>query len=103
MAIPALLCDSEAWTLTARDASRPTEMRFLRAVKGCIRHDRLLNEYIGNELGVQPIQDKLSTYRENWKKQLERMPEERIPKQTVQCQHRRRRTVGRPWKRRNQM
>jgi hypothetical protein len=28
---------------------------------------------------VEPIQDKLSNYRENWKTHLERMPEERYP------------------------
>jgi hypothetical protein len=83
MAIPAVLHGSEAWTLTARDTSRihAAEMRFLRAVKGCARHDRLQNEDIRNELGVEPIQDKLSTYRENWKTHLKRMPEERIPTQ----------------------
>jgi hypothetical protein len=83
MAIPAALHGSEAWTLTARDTGRihAAEMRFLRAVKGCARHDRLRNEDIRNELGVEPIQDKLSNYRENWKTHLRRMPEERIPTQ----------------------
>jgi hypothetical protein len=34
------------------------------------------------------MQDKLSNYRDNWKTHLERMTEERIPKQIVQCQPR---------------
>jgi hypothetical protein len=55
-------------------------MRFLRDVKGCTRQDRLRNEDIRNELGIEPIQDKLSIYRQNWETHLERMSEERIPK-----------------------
>jgi hypothetical protein len=50
-------------------------MRFLRAVKGCTKHDRLQNEDIRNELGVEPIQFKLNNCRENWKTHLERMLE----------------------------
>jgi hypothetical protein len=82
MAIPALLYGSEAWTVTARDTSRihVAEMHFLRAVKGCTRHDRLWNEDIRNEFGVEQIQDKLSNCREKWKTHLEPMPEETIPK-----------------------
>jgi hypothetical protein len=58
-------------------------MRFLRAVKGCTRQDRPRNEDIRNELGVEPIQYKLSNYRENWKTHLERTPEERIPNHSI--------------------
>jgi hypothetical protein len=67
MTISAPLYDSGACTLTARDTNRiqTVEMRFLTAVKGCTRHDSLRNEDIRNELGVEPIQDKLSNYREN--------------------------------------
>jgi hypothetical protein len=78
-------------------------MCFLRAVKGRTRHNRLRNEDITNELGIEPIQDELSKYRENWKTNSEHMPGERMPKRIVQYQHRGRRTVGRPWKRWNQM
>jgi hypothetical protein len=78
-------------------------MSFLRAVKGCTGHDRLRNEDIRNELGIEPIRDKLSNYRQNWETHLERMSEERIPKQILYHQPRGRRTVGRPWKRWNQM
>jgi hypothetical protein len=38
------------------------------------------NEDIINELGIEPIKDKLSNYSENWKTHLERMTEERIPR-----------------------
>jgi hypothetical protein len=76
---------------------------FLRAAKGYTRHDQLRNEDIRIELGVEPIQDKLSNYRENWKTHLQHVPEERMPKQIVQYQPRDRRTVGRPWKRWNKM
>jgi hypothetical protein len=78
-------------------------MHFLRGVKGCTRHDRLRYEDIRNELGIEPIQDQLSNYRQNWETHLERMSEERIPKQIVQHQPRGRHTVGGTWKRWNQM
>jgi hypothetical protein len=41
-------------------------MSFLRAVKGCTRHDRLRNEDIRDELGIEAIQDNFSNNRENW-------------------------------------
>jgi hypothetical protein len=87
------------------DTSRiqAAEMCLLRAVKGCRRHDGPRNENIRNELEVEPIQDKLSNFRENWKTYLERMPEEKVPKQVVQYQPRVRRTVGLLWKGWNQM
>jgi hypothetical protein len=45
----------------------------------------------------------LSTTNPTRKTHLERMTRERIPKQRVQYRHRGRRTLGRPWKRWNQM
>jgi hypothetical protein len=78
-------------------------MCFLRAVKGCTRHDRLRNEDIRDELGIEPLRDKLNNYRKNGKTHLESMTEERITKQIVQHQPRGRRTAGRPWKGWNQM
>jgi hypothetical protein len=45
-------------------------MRFLRAVKGCTSQDRLRNEDIKNELGIEPIQDNFSNSREIWKTHL---------------------------------
>jgi hypothetical protein len=64
------------------------EMLFLRAVKGCTRQGRHLNEDIRNELGDEPINDKLSNYRQNCKTHLERIAEERSPKQIVHYQPR---------------
>jgi hypothetical protein len=56
---------ADSWTLTAGDTGtvQAAEMSFLRAVKGCTRHDRLRNEDIRNELGIEAIKDKLSNYR----------------------------------------
>jgi hypothetical protein len=78
-------------------------MRFLRAVKGCTRQDRLRNEDIRNELGIKAIKDNFSNIRENWETHLERMSEERMPKQIVQHQLSGRQTVGRTLKRWKQM
>jgi hypothetical protein len=70
-------------------------MCFLRAVRGCTSHDRLRNGDIRNELGIEPLRDKLLNYRQNWETHLERMPEDGIHKQILQNQPRGRHTVSR--------
>jgi hypothetical protein len=61
--------------------SQATEMRFLRAVRGCTRQDHLKNEDIINELDVRPILQKVTNCRKSWKSHMKRMPDERVPKQ----------------------
>lgn len=51
MAVPASLYGSDAWVIKRRDESRihSAKMRFLRAVKGCIRQYRIRNTNIREE------------------------------------------------------
>lgn len=54
---PILIYGSEAWALTTKTKSRiqAAEMRVLRIIRGVTRLDRLKNEDIRNELGVEAI------------------------------------------------
>lgn len=82
MAMPTLLYGSECWAPRVKDMRQleASEMKFLRAAKGCTREDRIRNETIREELGVQPIVDIAAGYKEKWKAHVGRMSPERIPK-----------------------
>lgn len=101
MAVPQLVHGREAWIIGGREESRlhSAEMRFLRAVKGCTRLDRIPNYQIRMELKMQPLNGKIKNYRNRWKKYVERMPRRRIPKDALLYRPRRDRNVGRPWNR----
>lgn len=55
-------------------------MRFLRAVTGCSRLDRLQNKDIRNELSIRGIPE-MNTYKQNSVELLQRMKNDRLPKQ----------------------
>ncbi|XP_075232209.1 uncharacterized protein LOC142330650 [Lycorma delicatula] len=76
MAMPILTYGSEVWVLRSWDESRiqAAEMRFLRAVKGCTRVDRIRNEEIRRQLSVMPLLGTLKEYRKRWSDHLMRMP-----------------------------
>jgi hypothetical protein len=38
-------------------------MKYLRTVKGCTRLDQIRNEDIKNELGISPLSEKITEYR----------------------------------------
>ena len=74
-------------------------MRFLRSCKGCTRRDQIRNGEIRGELGIQPVMEKVKHNRENWSQHLQRMPDNRIPKQIMKYKPRGHRSIGRPRKR----
>jgi len=76
------------------------EMRFLRSATGYTRLDKIRSEVIRNELEISGIQDVRLKYKENWINHLERMDDNRLPKQALNCKPRGRRDRGRPRKRR---
>jgi hypothetical protein len=80
MVIPVLLYGCETWTLRKRDWNRiqAAEMKYLRTVKGCTKIDQLRND-IQNELGIPPLYEKMTEYRDKWKIHLQRMDQTRIP------------------------
>jgi hypothetical protein len=47
-------------------------MKYLRTVKGCTRLDQIRNEDIRNELGISPLSQKVTEYRNKWKAHLRR-------------------------------
>jgi hypothetical protein len=72
MAVPVLVYGSETWTLRKRDWKRiqAAEMKYLRTVKGCTRLDQIRNEDIRNELGISPLSENITEYRNKWKAHL---------------------------------
>jgi hypothetical protein len=101
MALPVQLYGSEAWTIKTKDTSKiqATEMR---SVKGCTKPDHIKNEDIRKELDTDSTQYKIENYRKKWIEHLDRMPDERIPKQILKYKPKGRRDQGRPRKRWNE-
>jgi hypothetical protein len=56
-------------------------MKYLRRVKGCTRLDQIRNKDIRNELGISPLSEKITQYRNKWRTHLQRMEHTRIPLQ----------------------
>jgi hypothetical protein len=54
-----------AWTPRKRDWNRiqEAEMKYLRTVKGCTRLDQITNEDMRNELGISPLSEIITEYR----------------------------------------
>ena len=85
MALPVLMYGSEDWSLIRSD-KRKTEaakMRFLRPTAG-----QKSSSDIREQLGIFNINDKLTQYKINWKKHIQRMDDNRLPAG--------RRNIGRP-------
>jgi len=93
-----VLYGSVTWVTTKRDMTRieAAEMRFLRSVKGCTRLDKIRSEVLRKELEISGIQDVKSKYKQNWINHLERMDNNRLPKQALNYKPRKRRDRGRP-------
>ena len=75
------------------------EMRFLRSVTGYTRLDKISSEIIRKELEIPGIQDVRAKYKQNWINHLERIDNNRLPKQALNYKPRGRRDRGRPRKR----
>ncbi|PSN34078.1 hypothetical protein C0J52_25609 [Blattella germanica] len=67
---PQLLYGSETWTHRRKDINKieESEMRFLRAVKGCTRLDKIRSADIRTELKItESAVDKVQKYKTKWK------------------------------------
>jgi hypothetical protein len=82
------LFKGETWTPRKRDWSiiQAAEMKYLRTVKGCTTLDQIRNEDIRNELGISPLSEEITEYRDIWKAHLQRMEHTRIPLQAYKNQ-----------------
>jgi hypothetical protein len=88
---PVLSYGSEAWTIRRTDEKRliSAEMRFLRRTAGYIRWDYKRNQDILTELQISQITEFICQYRKEWKKHVDRMSSDRIPKMIVKYQPKR--------------
>jgi hypothetical protein len=74
-------------------------MKYLRIVKGCTKIDQLRNEDILNELGISPLDEKITKYRDTWKMHFQMMEQARIPLQAYKYRPSGRRYIERPRRR----
>ena len=95
---PILAYGHESWTLTSRTRSQlqAAEMKALRLIKGVTRLDKLRNEDIRRELGVEGILDFVERGQLRWFGHTKRMDEERYPRRFLEWTPEGRRPVGRP-------
>ena len=98
---PILTYGHESWTLTTKTRSQiqAAEMRVLRLIKGVTRLDRLRNEDIRRELGVEDILKFVERGQLRWYGHVKRMDDNRYPKRYIDWIPEGRRPVGRPRKR----
>ncbi|CAH0558813.1 unnamed protein product [Brassicogethes aeneus] len=73
-------------------------MRYLRAVKGLTRRDRIRNETVRAELDVEPILDSIKKQQLKWFGHMVRMEEDRQAKRIWQTKTIQKRPRGRPKK-----
>ena len=73
----------ESWAFTSSTKSKleAAEMKVLRLIKGVTRLDRLRNDDIRNELGVESILDLIEMGQLRWFGHVKRMEDHRYPKQ----------------------
>ena len=74
-------------------------MKFLRHLLGITKLDKEKNKCIREETGAQNIVKEIKQYQEKWIQYVQRMDENRIPKQALQYLPKGRRNIGRPRKR----
>nr|CAH7732589.1 unnamed protein product [Callosobruchus chinensis] len=76
-------------------------MKFLRKIKGVTRTDRLRNEDIGNELGVEPVWNLIERNQLKWFGHMCRMDNSRQVRKVFECKTMPTRRRGRPTTSRN--
>ena len=100
---PTLLYGYEAWSLTKRTRNKiqACEMRVLRIILRVTRRDRIRNNVIRKELGVESILKIIEKGQLRWFGHMKRMEQNRYPKKYYDWRPEGRRRVGRPrmrWK-----
>ena len=95
---PILTYAAETWTMTRREESKiqASEMRFLRSMIGKTRRDRVRNEDVRKEIGVDKMNDRIERNRLRWFGHVKRMEEGRLPKRMMEMKFEGKRARGRP-------
>ena len=85
MAVPVLMYGSENWSLNRLDKEKieAAEMRFLRPMEGYTHWDKNRSSEIREHLGIFNINDKLTQYEINWREHIQRMDDNRLPKNNL--------------------
>lgn len=101
---PILTYGSESWVLTNRTKSRiqAMEMKYLRRVKGITRKDRIRNEVVREELGIESIDETIENNKLKWFGHMTRMTNKRPVKIIWEARSNNKRKRGRPRKTWNQ-
>ena len=97
LVLSTFLYGSANWNLTALQRRRieAAEIKVLRPLAGYALYDHKTNNSIRRELQTECILDKIDEYRRN----LQRMPQNRIPLKSYHYRPQGRRTIGRQKKR----
>lgn len=97
---PILMYGSESWVMDRRTESKiqAMEMRYLRAVKGVTRKDKIRNEVIRQDLKVEPIIETIKRQKMKWFGHMIRMEETRQTKRVWRARQTHKRGRGRPRK-----
>jgi hypothetical protein len=100
LALPVLLYGSETWTVKSKEKSRLTaaQIRFVRKTAKYTLRDHNTNEKILNELKVTSILEKITSYKSDWIKYVNRMPRSRLPNLLIKYAPKGIRNQGRPLK-----
>ncbi|KAJ4434195.1 hypothetical protein ANN_22743 [Periplaneta americana] len=91
---------SEIWVLKQRDISRlrAAEKKYLRRTAGYTLLDHKRNEDILQKLNMQPLEEKVTEYRNRWLEHISRMEAGRTPQEMLKYHPQGRRRPGRPQK-----
>lgn len=95
---PVLCYGCETWKLTTKTKSKiqAAEMKALRVIHRCTRLDRIRNEVIRQQMGIESVLHYVERAQLRWFGHVMRMEEQRYPRKFYEWKPDRRRPVGRP-------
>ena len=96
--VPILTYGHESWVITERVRSKvqASEMRFLRKIKGVTLFNRMRSSEVRKSLNNEPLLLRIETFQPRCFGHVNRMPQERLPKQALLAKANNRRPVGLP-------
>ena len=96
--VPILTYGHKSWVMTKRVRSQvqASEMRFLRKIEGATLFNKVRSSEIRKSLNIEPLFLRIEISQLIWFGHVSRMPQERLPKQTLLAKANERRPVGRP-------